>query len=70
MGPFPSLFGNQYMLVAVDYVSKWVEAIPIRTNDNRVIVKFLKENIFSRFGTPALLSVIMGLISATGFSKP
>jgi len=52
MGPFPSSFGNQYILVAVDCVSKWVEAIPTRTNDNRVVVKFLKENIFSRFGTP------------------
>jgi len=39
-------------LVAVDYVSKWVEAIPKKTNDNKVVVKFLKENIFSRFRTP------------------
>ena len=36
----------------VDYVSKWVEAIPCKTNDNRVVVKFLKENIISGFGTP------------------
>jgi len=40
------------ILVVVDYVSKWVEAIPTRTNDNRVVVKFLKENFFSRFGNP------------------
>ena len=52
MGPFPSSFGNQYILVAVDYVSKWIEAIPSRTNDNKVVIKFLKENIFSHFGTP------------------
>ena len=52
MGPFPNSFGNQYILVAVDYVSKWVEAIPCKTNDNKVVIKFLKENIFSRFGTP------------------
>jgi len=52
VGPFPSSFGNQYILVAVDYVSKWVEAIPTRTNDNKVVIKFLKENIFSHFGTP------------------
>ncbi|XP_063946014.1 uncharacterized protein LOC135151482 [Daucus carota subsp. sativus] len=37
---------------AVDYVSKWVEAIPTRSNDNKVVLRFLKENIFSRFGTP------------------
>jgi len=52
MGPFPSSFGHQYILLAVDYVSKWVEVIPYKTNDNKVVVKFLKENIFSRFGTP------------------
>ena len=55
MGPFPNSFGNQYILVAVDYVSKWVEAIPSRTNDNKVVIKFLKENIFSRFGTPCAI---------------
>ena len=52
MGPFPMYFGNSYILVGVDYVSKWVEAIPCKQNDNRVVLKFLKENIFSRFGVP------------------
>ena len=52
MGSFPSSFGYQYILVAVDYMSKWVEAIPSKTNDHRPILKFLKENIFSRFGMP------------------
>jgi len=51
MGLFPRSFGNQYILVVMDYVSKWVEAIPSKINDNKVVVKFLKENIFSRFGT-------------------
>ena len=50
MGPFP--FGYSYILVEVDYVSKWVEAIPCKTNDHRVVLKFLKENVFSRFGVP------------------
>ncbi|GJS84705.1 reverse transcriptase domain-containing protein [Tanacetum coccineum] len=51
MGPFPSSRGNRYILVAVDYVSKWVEAKPLPTNDARVVVKFLKQ-LFSRFETP------------------
>jgi len=51
MGPFPNSFGNLYILIIVDYMSKWVEAIPSKTNDNKVVIKFLKENIFSRFGT-------------------
>ncbi|KAL5549371.1 hypothetical protein UlMin_004602 [Ulmus minor] len=52
MGPFPSSFGNQYILVAVDYVSKWVEAGAFTTNDAKVVTRFLKKNIFTRFGTP------------------
>ncbi|RVW61762.1 Retrovirus-related Pol polyprotein from transposon opus [Vitis vinifera] len=38
--------------LTLDYVSKWVEAIPSKRNDHRVVIKFLKENIFSRFGVP------------------
>ena len=52
MGPFPKSFNNQYILVAVDYVSKWVEAVALPTNDAKVVVKFLKKQIFTRFGTP------------------
>nr|GFB55166.1 reverse transcriptase domain-containing protein [Tanacetum cinerariifolium] len=51
MGLFPSSKGNKYILVAVDYLSKWVEAKALPTNDARVVVKFLKY-LFSRFGTP------------------
>nr|GFB37334.1 reverse transcriptase domain-containing protein [Tanacetum cinerariifolium] len=51
MGPFPNSKGNKYILVTVDYLSKWVEAKALPTNDARVVVKFLK-SIFSRFGTP------------------
>jgi len=52
MGPFPSYFGHQFILVAVDYVSKSVEVVPTRTNNNQVVIKFLKENIISCFGAP------------------
>ncbi|RVW19618.1 Pol polyprotein [Vitis vinifera] len=52
MRPFSMSFGNSYILVGVDYVSKWVEAIPYKHNDHRVVLKFLKENMFSRFGVP------------------
>ena len=51
ISPFPSSFGHQYILVDVDYVSEWVEVIPSKMNDNKFVVKFLKEYFFSRFGT-------------------
>ena len=54
MGPFPNSFGNLYIIVAVDYVSKWVEAIACRT---KVVVMFLRENVFGRFGTPRAIII-------------
>ncbi|CAL8993304.1 unnamed protein product, partial [Prunus brigantina] len=55
MGPFPSSLGYTYILVAVDYVSKWVEALATRTNDHKVVLKFPRDMIFTRFGTPAAI---------------
>ena len=52
MGPFPSSCDNEYILVAVDYVSKWVEAIATQKADGNAVLRFLKSNIFTRFGTP------------------
>ena len=52
MGPFPPSFGNLYILLAVDYVSKWVEAVACSRNDANTVVSFLQKNILSRFGTP------------------
>jgi len=60
MGPFPTSYSNSYILVAVDYVSRWVEAIATATNDNKVVISFLRRNIFSRFG------VLRALISDGG----
>nr|GEW75798.1 reverse transcriptase domain-containing protein [Tanacetum cinerariifolium] len=54
IGPFPSSRGNKYILVAVDYLSKWVEAKALPTNDARVVSKILK-SLFARFGTPSAI---------------
>ncbi|GJR30390.1 reverse transcriptase domain-containing protein [Tanacetum coccineum] len=54
MGPFPDLRGNKYILVTVDYVSKWFETQALPTNDACVVVKFLK-GLFARFGVPKAL---------------
>jgi len=52
MGPFLSPFSSQYILVAVDYILKWVEVVALPSNDARSVINFLKKNIFTRFGTP------------------
>ncbi|KAL5578121.1 hypothetical protein UlMin_019820 [Ulmus minor] len=52
MGPFPPSFGNLYILVAMDFVSKWIEAAALPTNDAKVVTRFLQKNIFTRYGTP------------------
>ena len=51
-GTFPSSFGNMFILLAVDYVSKWVEATACPRNDAITVVGFIQRNILSRFGTP------------------
>ena len=52
MGPFPPSDGKEYILVVIDYVSKWVEVIPTRTNDYQEVFRFVKRCIFTRYGCP------------------
>ncbi|RDX84684.1 putative mitochondrial protein, partial [Mucuna pruriens] len=55
MGPFQVSNGYSYILLAVDYVLRWVEAIVTKSSDAKVVVDFLKSNIFCRFGVPKAL---------------
>ena len=52
IGPLPSSFGNIYILLVVDYVSKWEEVIAYPINDVNIVVGFIQINILSRFGAP------------------
>lgn len=52
MGPFPSSFGCEYILLAVDYVSKWLEAKATRKDDSKTVAEFVRTHIFVRFRTP------------------
>ncbi|XP_059070734.1 uncharacterized protein LOC131077143 [Cryptomeria japonica] len=45
--------GHRWILVAIDYLTKWVEAIPTKQATSRVVIKFMMENIITRFGVPA-----------------
>ena len=65
MEPFLASFGNRYILVVVDYVSKWVEAVARSTNDSKIVVQFLKKNIFTCFGTPRAIKSDEGTLSVS-----
>ncbi|KAF3639296.1 hypothetical protein FXO38_22749 [Capsicum annuum] len=52
MGPFVSSFENKYIFVAIDYVSKWVEAVALLNNERKSMTFFLKKYIFTRFDMP------------------
>lgn len=55
MGPFPSSCNHKFILVAVDYVSKWVEAIPSPTADSATVKRLFQKVIFPRFGVPRVV---------------
>jgi hypothetical protein len=55
MGPFPPSKKCEYILVAVDYVSKWVEALPCKNADNINSKRMFEEIIFLRFGVPKIV---------------
>jgi transposase InsO family protein len=55
LGPFLVLDGLTHILVAVDYVTKWVEAIPTHHTDAATSLKMIKDIILPRFGVPKVL---------------
>jgi len=55
MGPFVKFQGCEYILVIVDYISKWVEAMPCRDADAKHTRKMFYKIIFPCFGTPRMI---------------
>jgi len=55
MGPFIKSHDYEYIFVAVDYVSKWVEELPCRAADTKSTHRLFHEVIFPRFGTPRMV---------------
>ena len=60
MGPFSPSFGNLYIFLAVDYVSKWVAATTCPINDTDTVVGFIQRNILSRFGASITIIIDEG----------
>ena len=55
MGPFSKSHDSEYILVAIDYVSKWVEALPCRAADAKHARRMFHEVIFPCFRTPKMV---------------
>jgi transposase InsO family protein len=55
MGPFPNSEGYEYILLAVDSVSNWVEALPCRAADTMHSKRMFHEVIFPRYGVPRIV---------------
>ena len=55
MGPFSKSKNCEYILVAIDYVSKWVEVLPCKAADAKNSKKMFEETIFLRFGVPRMV---------------
>ncbi|XP_025628107.1 uncharacterized protein [Arachis hypogaea] len=56
----PSSKGHKFILVGVDYFSKWVEAIPLREVTHNEIIDFIEEHIVHRFGIPQSITTNQG----------
>ena len=56
----PSSKGHKFILVATDYFTKWVEAIPLKTVTSKSMVDFVKENIVYHFGIPQTITTDQG----------
>jgi len=57
MGSFPKYWQCEYILVVVDYVSKWVEALPCRATDSNNVKRMFSETIFPCFGVPRMVII-------------
>ena len=56
----PSSKGHKFILVAIDYFTKWVQAIPLKTVTSKNMVDFVKEHIVYRFGIPQTITTNKG----------
>ena len=54
--------GYSFIIVAIDYFTKWVEAIPIKKVEQRDVITFIKEHIIHKFDIPQTITTGQGTI--------
>ena len=52
--------GHKYIIVVVDYFTKWAEAMPTIRNDDEIAAIFIFNNIITRFGVPRQIVIYHG----------
>jgi hypothetical protein len=58
----PSSKGHQFILAIMDYFTKWVEAVPMKSVASRDVIQFVKEHIIHRFGIPRTITTDGGSV--------
>nr|KYP68997.1 Transposon Ty3-I Gag-Pol polyprotein [Cajanus cajan] len=61
----PSAKNYKYIIVAIDYFTKWVEAIPVKEVDQKEVINFIEDHIIFRFGIPQTITTDQGTVNAT-----
>ena len=56
----PSSKGHRFVLVAMDYFTKWTEVVPLKNMTHREVIDFFTEHIIHRFGIPQTLTTDRG----------
>lgn len=56
----PSSKGHKYILIAIDYFTKWVKVIPLKNVEQSEIIDFTNEHIIHRFGIPETITIDNG----------
>ena len=54
--------GHSFILVAINYFTKWVEAVPLKKVEQKDVIQFIKEQIIHRFGIPQSITIDKGTI--------
>ena len=61
LGPLPETYkGNKYILVVIDYFTRWTEAYAIKNQEARTVAEVLLENFVTRFGVPHVIHTDQG----------
>ena len=56
----PSSKGHHFVLVAMDYFTKWTEAVPLKNMKHKEVIEFTTKHIIHRFGIPQTLTTNQG----------